>query len=129
MVNPTLVDTQIEDGEIILRQLDADRFKVVSALWFFDTQKEKWILLIATPLVKTVGPRESYVKMKKSLDKLVQRLDTATLAVSLIKPEHDLLRALKSALRVGPGISRIRFTNNVINGKLIEDALVYKLGR
>lgn len=128
MVNTTLVDTQIEDGERILRQLDADRFKVVSALWFFDTQKEKWILLIATPLVKTVGPRESYAKMKKSLDKLVQRLDTATLDVTLIKPEHDLLRALKSALRVGPGISRIRFTSTVINGKLIEDALVYRLG-
>ncbi len=54
MVSTTLVDTQIEDGEKILRQLDADRFNVDSALWFFESEKEKWIFLIATPLVKSI---------------------------------------------------------------------------
>ena len=127
MVSTTLVDTQIEDGEKILRQLDADRFDVDSALWFFDTQKEKWTLFIATPLVNSIGPKESYSKIKESLDKLVNTLQTATLDLALIKPDHDLLRLLKSALRVGPEIARIRFTGNVINGTLIEDALIYKL--
>ncbi len=127
MVSTTLVETQIEDGEKIVRQLDADRFNVDSALWFFDTQKDKWILLIATPLINSIGPKESYAKIKKSIDKLVDELKTVTLDVSLIKPDNDLLRILKSALRVGPEIAHIRFTGNVINGTLIEDALIYRL--
>jgi len=127
MVSTTLVDTQIEDGERILRQLDSDRFNVDSALWLFDTQKEKWILLIATPLVNSVGPKKSYAKIKKSLDKLATPLKTAALEVALIKPDHDLLRLLKSVVRVEPKIARMRFTGNVINGKLIEDALIYRL--
>lgn len=125
MVSTTLVDTQIKDGEKILRQLDADRFNVDSALWFFETEKEKWVLLIATPLVNSIGPKKSYAKIKKSIDKLA--LESTTLEVGLIKPDHDLLRVLKSALRVGPEIARVRFTNSVINGMLIEDALIYKL--
>ena len=127
MVSTTLVDTQIEDGEEIVRQLNADRFNVDSALWFFDTQKEKWILFIATPLVNSIGPKKSYAKIRESLDNLVKPLQTATLEVALIKPDHDILRLLKSALRVGPEIARIRFTGHVINGTLIEDALIYKL--
>ena len=125
MVSTTLVDTQIEDGEKILRQLDADRFNVDSALWFFESEKEKWIFLIATPLVKSIGPKNAYAKIKKSLDNVKPK--STTLEVALIKPDHDLLRVLKSAFKVVPKFAHMRLTNNVINGTLIEDALIYRL--
>lgn len=127
MVDATLVDAQIDDGEDIIRQLDSDRFGVDSALWFFDTDKEKWMFLIATQLVNTIGPKEAYARIKESLDNLDKPLSSPTLDITLIKPDVDLLQILKSAVKVGPGISRMRFTGNVINGKLIEDALIYRL--
>lgn len=128
MVSTSLVNTQIEDGEKIVRQLDTDEFAVDAALWFFDTQKEKWILYIASPLVGSIGPRKSYDKLRESLDRMENKLKTPALEISLIKPEHDILQTLKLVIKTGPEISRIRFTGNVINGIPIEDALIYRLG-
>jgi hypothetical protein len=50
------------------------------------------------------------------------------LEMSLVKREDFIVTLLKKALKTDPGISRIRFTGNVINGTLIEDALIYRLG-
>jgi hypothetical protein len=38
-----------------------------------------------------------------------------------------MITLLRVALRTGPGIGGIRFSSNVINGTLIEDAYIYRL--
>ena len=45
-------------------------------------------------------------------------LDAATLA----KPDAPNVSLLRVAVETGPGISGIRFTNNVIDGAVIDDA-------
>lgn len=131
MANPTLVETQIEDGERIVRQLDADEFDVDSAFWIFNPDKEKWVFVIASSLVSEIGPKLSYSKLRDSLDRLQhpERIRSQFLEMSLIKTDHFLVRTLKKAIRTGPGISRIRFSGNVINGTKVEDALIYRLGK
>ena len=47
--------------------------------------------------------------------------------VAVAKPNAPILRLLRLAVRTGPGITGIRFTKNVINGHLIEDAYIYRL--
>ena len=131
MVSQVLVDTQIDDGERIIKQLDKDGFDVDSAFWIFDPDKEKWVFVIATSLVAEIGPKKSYGKLRNSLDKLSEKIESIRsqmLEMSLVKPEDFMVTLLKKALDTGPGISRIRFTGNVINGTRIEDALVYRLG-
>ena len=128
MVSPALVDTQIDDGERIIEQLDEDGFEVDSAFWIFKSDREKWDFVIATSLVAQIGPKKSYDRLRSSLDKLPESIKSQMLEMSLVKPEDFIVTLLKKALRTSPGISRIRFTGNVINGTLIEDVLIYRLG-
>lgn len=128
MVSPALVDTQIDDGEQIVKQLDEEGFDVDSAFWIFDPDKEKWVFVIATSLVAEIGPKKSYDKLRTSLEKLPQSIKSQLLEMSLVKREEFIVTLLKKALQTGPGISRTRFTGNVINGTYIEDALIYRLG-
>ncbi|HIJ43179.1 MAG: hypothetical protein QF511_06685 [Rhodospirillales bacterium] len=128
MAGPALVDTQIDDGERIIKQLDEDGFDVDSAFWIFNPDKEKWVFVIATSLVAQIGPKKSYDRLRSSLDKLPESIKSQMLEMSLVKREDFIVTLLKKALKTDPGISRIRFTGNVINGTLIEDALIYRLG-
>ncbi len=41
--------------------------------------------------------------------------------------DADLVRLLRVALKTGGGLSRIRFSKNVINGHFIDDALIYRV--
>jgi hypothetical protein len=41
--------------------------------------------------------------------------------------DADLVRLLRVAARTAPGVNRIRFSKNVINGHFIDDALIYRV--
>jgi hypothetical protein len=47
-------------------------------------------------------------------------------SIGVLDANDDLVRLLKAAIRTGPGLSRIRFSRNVINGHFIDDALIYR---
>ena len=130
MVEAVLVRAQIEDGERIVRQLDDDRFPVDSALWYYEREREAWLLLISTRLVSEIGPKESYERIKRSLDKLHGQFESEKLAISLIKPNHKILEILRSKKTFGNiegGISRIQIGSTASNGTPIEGALLYRL--
>ncbi len=116
----------IDGGKELLEQLDKIGIHVDAALWYFFTDVEKWKLLISMPKLKNRGPKTGYLTVQKALDKLKSpKLSLGQIAVT--QPNPSLLRLLKLAVRTGPGISGIRFTNDVVNGHLIEDAYVYRL--
>ena len=46
--------------------------------------------------------------------------------IKVVSPDDDIIMQFKSAIQIG-GISGLRFTNNTINGRVIEDAYIYKL--
>jgi len=50
-------------------------------------------------------------------------------SVALAKPHAPIVSLLRIAVGTAPGISGIRFTNNVINGTVIVDAHMYRLTR
>ena len=127
MVAAPLVESQIKDGEAILKQLDRDRFGVEAALWLYDTEREGWFLIIAAKRVSKDGPRASYAKFRESLDAMEEKIKTEKLQVSLVEPKYPLLNLLRTAIQVESDFASIRFTNNTINGHLIEDALIYRL--
>jgi hypothetical protein len=47
--------------------------------------------------------------------------------VTVIDSNDSLISLLRVAIKTGDGMSGIRFTNNVINGALIEDAYIYRV--
>jgi hypothetical protein len=125
VVKEYLTDGMISSGEELTAKLDEIGVPVTAALWFFVPEVNEWRLLFASPEVATKGPRAVYEKIQRA----VAELGDAAVPLSMIgvlDSEADLIRLLKTAIRTGPGISKIRFSKNVINGHFIDDALIYR---
>jgi hypothetical protein len=127
MVANTLTDQLINEGKNLIEVLDASGIKVDGALWFYFPDEGFWKLMLSFPNIKKEGPKSSYVKVQKALSKLKEKASLALDDVALMKLNAPLMHLLKIAVRTGPGISGIRFSNNVINGQLIADAYIYRL--
>lgn len=128
MVATQLTDQLVEDGVALVLALDASAVKPKSAFWFFFSDIGSWKLVIADPKLGPDGPRGAYKQIQKVLKKLQKKSTTLALEdVVLAKPDAPIVNVMRTALRTGPGISGIRFTGNMINGVLIDDAYIYRL--
>lgn len=47
--------------------------------------------------------------------------------ISVVDEKDPLFLLLRSAISTGPGVGGIRFSRNVVNGQLIEDAYLYRV--
>ena len=47
--------------------------------------------------------------------------------VGLLDSSDQIVGLLQQEVKTGPGISRIRFSRNAINGHFIDDALIYRI--
>jgi hypothetical protein len=128
MDKTALVDSDINDGMKLIQKLDMTNFSVVAALWFYYSDIIEWRLTIASDYLDKNGPKKAY----SFLQTLLMDFDIFSISlenITLISPENDLIKLLSSAIQTGPGptLSKIRFTRNVINGQLIEDAYIYRI--
>ncbi len=117
----------IDAGAELTKKLDESGLPVTTALWLFAPELNEWRLLFASPDVGTKGPRDVYEKIQQAINQLGDKASAAPLSVvGLLDADADLVRLLKVAIRTGPGVNRIRFSKNVINGHFIDDALIYR---
>jgi hypothetical protein len=126
MAAAVLVDTDVEMGRELLRILDEAKFPVTAAAWIFFPDIEEWRLVVRTPKAEK-NLQQALLEFAVLLDKrgdLRKRLDLSR--VKLVPPKDKMLAAMSSIVKV-EGISSIRFSRNVINGVLIDDALIYRL--
>ena len=131
MVKPTLVDADMKAGEALLSKLDEIKFDVRAAFWFYMPDSEEWRLIFASPAVDKKGPKEAYEKVQSQLPELKEEFEQdyelSLQNISVISPNDDLVKLLKTAIKTGPGVSHIRFARNVINNVFIEDAYIYRV--
>lgn len=127
MDKTVLVEKDIEDGKRLVIALDESLFEVRAAMWFYLTDSDEWQLLVASPYVDENGPKKAYNFIQKELAKLSPASEISLKDISVLSPKDDLISLLRIAIRTGPGISGIRFTRNVINNRLIEDAYIYRM--
>lgn len=126
MDKTTLVKDDISEGRKLIEYLDKTDFKVNSALWFYIPDSNKWQLILASDYPKKHSLKDTYNFLQEALKK-AETKDIALDNISIIKGDDDLIKLLKLALPVGYNIPEIRFTRNVVDGIMIEDALVYRL--
>jgi hypothetical protein len=127
VVKEQLTPEMIDAGAALTAKLDELGVPVTSALWLFAPEVSEWRLLFASPDVNTKGPRDVYKKIRTAIDELGPEAASVPLSVvGLLDPHADLVQLLKLAVKTGPGVSRIRFSKNVINGHFIDDALIYR---
>jgi len=127
MDKPNLVNADMEAGEVLLNKLDESNFDVKAALWFFFSDSGQWRLIFALPMVDKKGPKEAYEKVQNKLKELKNRYELSLENISVVSPDDNLVKLLKLTIKTGPGVSHIRFTRNVINNVLIEDAYIYRV--
>jgi len=133
MVRTQLRQELIDAGAALVRKLDESGLPPDAAFWFYFTDAQAWKLVLAEVKVGRDGPKEVYRRIQRLLGKEPKQFAALSLDdVTLVKPDAlvvNLLRtALRTSLRTGPGISGLRFSNNAIDGTVIEDAYIYRLG-
>jgi hypothetical protein len=130
MVIGMLDQNLIKFGEDLIKRLDGNRVTVDAALWVYSQDDESWNLLLSLPKLVKKGPQEAYSEVLKALLAIPgvnQNLSFYLDLVTITRPDDYLIRLIRTALKTGSGISYIRFTDEVIKGQLIKDALIYRL--
>lgn len=118
----------VRSGADLTRQLAEAGWQVTASLWLYDPDSNQWRLLLASPTVGTGGPRKAYATIQDVLS--AASGDAAALAlddVGVLPDDDSLVQLLRAAIATGPGIAGIRFSRNVVNGRFIEDAYIYRV--
>jgi hypothetical protein len=127
VVKEQLTPAMVDAGAALTAKLDEAGVPVTSALWLFVPDINEWRLFFASPEVSAKGPREIYERIRLAIEGLGPAATSVPLSVvGLLDPDADLVRLLRETVKTGPGISRIRFSKNVINGHFVDDALIYR---
>lgn len=128
VVGGSLSDEMKNAGRELVDRLDKSEFKISSVFWFYQRDSEVWRFMIASPEVKTKGPRHAYEQIQKIIRGMPAQKPRLNLQdISVIDSSHRLVSLLKSAITTGKDISGIRFSKNTISGEFIEDAYIYRL--
>ncbi len=128
VVKEYLSSEMITAGVELTRRLDDARFIVSASLWFYLPEANAWRFIIGSPEVRTNGPRQAYRKVQTVILKMSDDQPKISLKdVSVVDSNDSLISLLRGAIGTDGGMSNIRFTHNVINGVLIEDAYIYRI--
>jgi len=134
MVETALVGEFVPEAAVLagcelLKQLDRTKLNVRAALWIRLNEKTTWTLELATPLVKSEGPRRVYSTIQQALRKLPPSSQTviSIADVRVTTPDDVLLSKLRLEVKTAPtAIVGITLRKNVINGEMFPDCYVYR---
>lgn len=128
MVETQLTPELMSEGAALIGKLDASGVSPDAALWVYFPDIGGWKLLLAESKLESAGPREIYREVQKALTALRNQILHLSLEdISVARPNAPIVQLLRQAITTAPGISGIRFSRNVINGTMIEDAYIYRL--
>jgi hypothetical protein len=125
MVSATLVESDVKAGRRLVETLDTAGFPVFAALWLLQPDADEWHLWVGSMLVDAVGRQEAYSQLQTAL--LDSESSIAFTSLYLVGSSDSTLALMAKAFNF-PGLSEVRLRDIVINGVLIPDALVYRLG-
>lgn len=129
MDSKILVEEDINSGKKIIQYLDGKGLVIRVALWLYNSDSNRWHLVISIPEMEDIGSTELYLKIINYLKEMNEddELDVNINDIKLIPYTSNLVTILKMGIGTDDGISSIRFQNNMINGHLIEDAFIYRV--
>lgn len=128
VVKDFLSHEMIAAGAELTRRLDEANLIVDAALWSYTTDSRTWRFIIASPEVRTHGPKWVYKKVQTVLFRMPPEYSKISLKdIAVVDNRDPLITLLGTAIKTGEGVANIRFSQNVINGVFIEDAYIYRL--
>lgn len=127
-VKESLSNELISAGAELTRRLDEARFIVSASLWFYVSDSNVWRFIIASPEVRIHGLKKAYKQVQSVVSKITDERQKISLKdITVVDSKDPLISLLKAAVKTGDEISNIRFSRNVVDGVLIDDAYIYRL--
>ncbi len=124
----TLVDSQIDDGQVLLDRLGDEGFVVRVACWLKPVDPDRWSLYIASPVVDEKGKFEGYRKVGGVMRSLGE-IGITSSDVYLVGEKHPLVRDVLAILRRFPDGKPPRSQGFLLGGIPVEDLYVYPPGK
>jgi len=127
LVTESLSDSMMRAGAKLVERLDAEKSELKSAFWLYFSEDKAWKLIIASPLVDSLGPREYYKKVVTANSTASEEEEVISLNdIGVTNTANQIVQLLKFAIGTDDGIAGIRFSKNTINGHFIEDSYIYR---
>jgi hypothetical protein len=126
MDKATLVDRDIEAGRHLIQALDQAGFPVVAAFWNVFSEENTWRLVIASPKVGELGPKEAYAVIQDVLFK--SQIDLPLYRISAMNPDEPLVAAIRLFMTTpaAPFIGGVQVQDTSIGDMFIEGAYIYR---
>src|SRR5436305_13655791 len=100
VVKEVLTEDMKSLGASLTRTLDEAGWPVVAAFWYYESDENRWELMLAFPRVNSETGGESYMAVIHALDAL--QLSRAHVNhIRVVAPDHPVLRALTSRIQTG----------------------------
>lgn len=126
MDKTTLVEKDINEGKELIEAIDEASITLQAALWIYLSESDEWRFMIALPMIDQIGPKKTYTNIQSILVKN-EHLGISLKDISIVSPNHNLIKVLKMVISTGPGIQGIRMKRNMVNNVFIEDAYIYRI--
>src|SRR5438552_11594927 len=128
VVKESLSNEMISAGSELTRRLDESTFLVSAAFWLYETDSNAWRFIIGSPEVRNRGLKAAYKQVQSVVAAIPEGQPKISLKdISVVDSNDPLVSLMRVAIKTGNGISGIRFSRNMINGVLIEDAYIYRI--
>lgn len=128
MVEAELNERLIEAGAKLVKTLDQKGLAPDAAFWLYSSDNRTWCLYLAEAKVAKSGPKSVYRQIQKLIKELPEDSRVLSLSdIGLLRSDAPFIQKLRRAGKTGRRISGVRFTNEVVNGSLIEDAYIYRI--
>ena len=123
MYKTVLVESDIEIGDRLLRSLDRKDISITAAFWLYSEDANEWRLMLVSPLVSTIGPRELYHAISTVLKE--SDLDVPVGKIFLLSPNDLRYKQVRLASIGVP--SGFKVTKGPARNISLEDAYVYRM--
>lgn len=122
-----LTGPDIQFGKTLWQSLRVSKkFPIKGILWLFQLKSGEWHLLIATPRVDAVGPKNAYAELSQ-ITRDLPGDEVKLVRIELISPKHPFYEALRGVFGETASVEGVRLGNTQIGGMYIDDAYLYEI--
>jgi hypothetical protein len=126
LVKEPLTGEMINAGMELTRRLDEANWPVVASFWYFVPEQNQWKLIFASPRLLSDGPAQAFQAIRRASAELREQFPSLKQIV-IAPPDDEVVWTLGLAIDTEWTISGIRFSQNTVNGRFIEDAYLYRV--
>jgi hypothetical protein len=128
LVNEVLTSEMVSAGNELVQYLGNSALKIDGLLWLFSAENNTWHFVIVSPEVKVYGPKKVYQNVREVIENIPKNEQKIPFeSIFVLDSKDQLIQSLRQSIRPGSSLAGIRFSQNIINGVMIDDAYIYKL--